>query len=124
VPRTKRRVAPNPGGKRPYQSAAQAKKERLLREQGDVDKVIEGPDDAELMEDEEKETFEEPMVDPASGMAMPNVIPDPYPGIAPFPGNSLKLPGGVGSVMRLPEDGLTTGTIPSEDLPEDEEWKL
>jgi Tfp pilus assembly PilM family ATPase len=114
-------VESSEGEKKPYQSPAQAEKKRLRSDQSDRDKAIEEPDEDEVMEDEEKEGFEEPMIDPARGLIMPNVIPDPYPGIAPFPGNTLKLPGGIGNVMRLPEDGLTGGTVPPEDGSEDEE---
>ena len=58
-------------------------------------------------------------MDPATGVAVPSAIPDPYPNIKPFPAGSLKLPNGVGSVMKLPEDALVDPP-PTDQDPETE----
>jgi hypothetical protein len=117
------------------QSKAQAEQERRMRNSGDPAKVIEGPGES-VSKDEDDEDgstdstdstdstgstgatgprFVEPMIDPSTGNSLPTVIPDPYPGIAPFPGGSLKLPSGIGNVMKLP----TADLLPPPD--EDEE---
>jgi hypothetical protein len=68
----------------------------------------EGSDD-----DEASSKFKEPLVDPASGKGMPNVIPNPYPSLGPYVPPTIKLPKGVGSVMKLPEESL--GDITTEE---------
>ncbi len=104
------------------QTKSQADQERRLRLGGDSAKVIEGPGETaeEDMDsaDQAAPAFVEPMIDPSQGKKLPSVIPDPYPNIAPFPGGGLKLPGGVGNVMKLPEATLAA---PPEDDDEGEE---
>ena len=57
-------------------------------------------------------------MDPATSVAVPSAIPDPYPNIKPFPAGS-PLPNGVGSVMKLPEDALVDPP-PTDQDPETE----
>ena len=102
------------------QTRSQAEQERRLRAAGDSAKVVEGPgEDAEAEEPAEEMGYDEPIVDPATGVAVPSSIPDPYPGIKPFPGGSLKLPNGVGNVMKLPENSLVD--VPTTDMDSEED---
>jgi len=104
------------------QSAGQARQQKRIRASGDEAKVVEGPgEDAEVETDSAAEPppYDEPIVDPKTGLVVPSSIPDPYPSIKPFPGGSLKLPGGVGSVMKLPEDALAAP--PTDDDEEEDD---
>ena len=116
------------------QTAAQKRQQERLRAAGDEAKVVEGPgEDAESEDSSDEDSsdedatessaasggYDEPIVDPATGVAVPSAIPDPYPNIKPFPAGSLKLPNGVGSVMKLPEDALVDPP-PTDQDPETE----
>ena len=111
------------------QTAAQKRQQERLRAAGDEAKVVEGPgEDAESEDSSDEDAtessaasggYDEPIVDPATGVAVPSAIPDPYPNIKPFPAGSLKLPNGVGSVMKLPEDALVDPP-PTDQDPETE----
>jgi hypothetical protein len=102
------------------QTKRQAEQQERLRAEGDSAKVVEGPgEDAEAEDTTEATGYDEPIVDPATGVAVPSAIPDPYPGIKPFPGGSLKLPNGIGNVMKLPEDSLVD--VPPTDMDTEED---
>ena len=102
------------------QTKRQAAQQKRLRQAGDSAKVVEGPgEDAEAEDTTQANGYDEPIVDPSTGVAVPSSIPDPYPGIKPFPGGSLKLPNGIGNVMKLPEDSL--GEVPPTDMDTEED---